>query len=85
MTEAEATKAVADKLVGNTITSVSYMSEEIAKDWGFSRRPITLMLSDGHQLIILADDEANDGGSVFTSYEDLQIVPTLRFLKAQEG
>jgi len=80
MTDSDAhwKKAVADKLVGKTITYVSYMSEEIAKDWGFSRRPITLMLSDGHELIILADDEANNGGSIFTSYEDLPIIPSLR-------
>jgi|TARA_R110000751_G_scaffold60450_1_gene126179 hypothetical protein len=77
MTEAEWTEAITDKLVGKTIKSVSYMSEEIADDWGLYSRPITLLLSDGCKLIIMADDEGNDGGSIFTSYKDLETIPTL--------
>ena len=54
------------------------MSKDEAEEWGWYNRPIQLMLSDGHQLLISQDDEGNDGGSVFTSYEDLPIIPTLR-------
>ena len=71
-------KAVAHKLVGKEIVSVSFMSKEEAEEWGWYNRPIQLRLSDGHQLIISQDDEGNDGGSVFTSYEELPIIPTLR-------
>jgi hypothetical protein len=76
-TEERWTKAVADKLVGKEIVSVSYMSEETAKEWGWYSRPIQIDLSDGHQLLISKDDEGNDGGSIFTSYEDLSTIPTI--------
>ena len=71
-------KAVAHHLVGQKIVSVSFMSKTEAEEWGWYNRPIQLMLSDGHQLLISQDDEGNDGGSIFTSYKDLPIIPTLR-------
>tara|TARA_R110000824_G_scaffold401717_1_gene614098 strand:+ start:1022 stop:1255 length:234 start_codon:yes stop_codon:yes gene_type:complete len=77
MTEAEWTEAVADKLVGKTIQSVGFMSPEDAGEWGWHSRPIQLNLSDGHQLLVSRDDEGNDGGSVFTTYEDLPVIPVL--------
>jgi hypothetical protein len=54
------------------------MSKTEAEEWGWYSRPIQLNLSDGHQLLISQDDEGNDGGSVFTTYEDLPVIPTLR-------
>tara|TARA_R110000751_G_scaffold25184_2_gene68652 strand:+ start:555 stop:788 length:234 start_codon:yes stop_codon:yes gene_type:complete len=77
MTEEKWTKAVADKLVGKTIESVEFMSKEGAEEWGWYHRPIKLNLSDGHQLLISKDDEGNDGGSIFTTYEDLPVIPVL--------
>jgi hypothetical protein len=71
-------KAVAHHLVGQKIVSVSFMSKTEAEEWGWYSRPIQLNLSDGHQLLISQDDEGNDGGSVFTTYEDLPVIPTLR-------
>ena len=77
MTEAKWTKAVADKLVGKTITSVEFMSVSEADEWDWYSRPLTIRLSDGHQLIISKDDEGNDGGSIFTSYDEIPTIPTL--------
>jgi len=71
------TKSVAEKLIGLEIVSVSYMSEKNAEAWGWYSRPIEITLSDGHSLLISTDDEGNNGGSVFTSYEDLPTIPTL--------
>jgi len=77
MTEATWTEAVVDKLVGKTIKSVEFMSTSKADEWMWSKRPLTIRLSDGHELIISMDDEGNDGGSIFTSYEDLPTIPAL--------
>jgi len=77
MTEKKWTADVAAKLVGKTIESVSFMSEETANEWDWYHRPLQINLSDGHQLIISKDDEGNDGGSILTSYEDLPTIPTL--------
>jgi len=77
MTETEWKKAISNKLVGKTIKDVSFMPHDDAEEWGWYKRPIMINLSDGHQLIISQDDEGNDGGSVFTSYEDLPVIPTL--------
>ena len=77
MTEAKWEKAVADKLVGKTIKSVEFMSAESAEEWMWSKRPLQILLSDGHQLIISQDDEGNNGGSIFTTYEDLPVIPVL--------
>lgn len=77
MTEAQWTKAVTDKLVGKTIKSVSFMTQDLADEWGWYSRPLQINLSDGHQLIISKDDEGNDGGSIFTTYEDLPTIPVL--------
>ena len=77
MTDLQWKKAVADKLVGKTIKSVSFMTQSEADDWGWSKRPLQINLSDGHQLLISQDDEGNNGGSVFTTYEDLPTIPVL--------
>ena len=77
MTDAQWKKAVADKLVGKTIKSVSFMTQVEADEWGWYKRPLQINLSDGHQLLISQDDEGNDGGSVFTTYEDLPVIPVL--------
>jgi hypothetical protein len=81
MTDAQWTKAVADKLVGKTIKSVSFMTQEVAEKWGWCNRPLQINLSDGHKLLISKDDEGNDGGSIFTTYEDLPTIPTLKEIR----
>ena len=77
MTESKWRKAVEDKLIGKEITEVSFMSKAQADSWGWYKRPIILGLSDGNQLIISQDDEGNNGGSIFTSYDDLPVIPVL--------
>jgi hypothetical protein len=78
MKEAEWTEEIAKLIVGKTITQVEYMSEELADEWGWYKRPLMIRLSDGHQLIISQDDEGNDGGAVFTTYDaPLSVFPVM--------
>lgn len=66
-------------LKGKTIVDVFYMSETEAEEWGWYKRPIVMVLDDHTQLIVSADDEGNDGGSIFyASKEELDgVLPTL--------
>lgn len=66
-------------LEGRTIVQAFYMSEAEAEEWGWYKRPIIMILDDDTQLMISADDEGNDGGSLFyANKEELDgVLPTL--------
>ena len=57
-------KRMTKALVGKKITSVRYMTSEEAKESGWCKQPLLIKLDDGLTIIPLADDEANDGGSL---------------------
>ena len=46
------------------IIKVEYMSEDEADSYGWSNRPITFILNDNTRLIVMRDDEGNDGGAL---------------------
>jgi hypothetical protein len=52
-------------LLGQTIVSVNYMSEENAEQMGWYKRPIVFKLSNGTICYLSCDDEGNDGGAMF--------------------
>ena len=54
-------------LLGQTIVSVNYMSEENAEQMGWYKRPIVFKLSNGTICYLSCDDEGNDGGALFFS------------------
>ncbi len=64
-------------LVGKTIKSVEYMTEERAKEWDWYKRPIEIEFTDGTSMLLSSDDEGNDGGSAFTNIDGLQTIPSL--------
>lgn len=67
-------------LEGRTILQAFYMSEEEAnEEFGWHSRPLIIELDNGTQLVISADDEGNDGGSLFyaTDEEPNGVLPTL--------
>jgi hypothetical protein len=68
-------KRIAAKLVGKTISAVQYMTLKEAEDIGFYRRPLVVHFSDGSYIYSSADDEGNDAGALFTSFEDLPTIP----------
>jgi formylmethanofuran dehydrogenase subunit C len=67
-------------LEGRTIVEVFYMSsEEADENFGWYSRPVVMRLNDGTEVIVSADDEGNDGGSLFytTEEEPNGVLPTL--------
>lgn len=64
-------------LVGRNIVAVEYLSQEETVGLGWSKRPIVLVLDDGDLLFPSMDDEGNNGGSLFTTKDDLPCIPTL--------
>lgn len=67
-------------LEGRTIVQAFYMSEEEAdEEFGWSSRPLIIILDNDTNLIISADDEGNDGGSLFyaSKEEPNGVLPTL--------
>ena len=51
-------------LLGKKIVRVEYMNETEADNYGWSKRPITFVLDDDTRLIVMQDDEGNDGGAL---------------------
>ncbi|MEM9281832.1 MAG: hypothetical protein AAGA96_08400 [Verrucomicrobiota bacterium] len=62
-------------LVGRKIQSVRYMTVEEAEEWMFTSRPLVLKLDNGLFLIPLSDDEGNDGGALFTTDPEVEVLP----------
>lgn len=64
-------------LIGKTIRRVRYLTGSERDDLGWNKCPLVIEFEDGHWLVPMADDEGNDGGSLWTSSaSDLSIIPT---------
>jgi hypothetical protein len=59
------TKVAKETLEGRTIVSVRYMSAKEQEDLGWSGKSVVFVLDNGTQAWLSADDEGNDGGSLF--------------------
>lgn len=71
-------KDIEKVVLGKKIVKVQYMTEQDAQDnFAWYKRPIILTLEDGTELIPMADDEGNDGGSIYTTNKDLQTIPVI--------
>jgi len=68
-------------LVNSTIVKVEYMPQEEVEEMGWFRSPLCMLLkrSDGTMfwLYPTADDEGNDGGSLFTTIKEYPCAPVL--------
>tara|TARA_R110000751_G_scaffold115549_1_gene214951 strand:- start:7711 stop:7962 length:252 start_codon:yes stop_codon:yes gene_type:complete len=71
------TNLVQKALVGKKIVGVEYLPKKYLKEWMWYKRPIVLKLDDGTMLIPQMDDEGNDGGAIWTSIEELQVIPVI--------
>lgn len=64
-------------LKGRRITSVRYLTDKEMDDVGWHRRPVCLCLDNGTWLIVVADNEGNDGGALQVITNEFKLIPTL--------
>ena len=65
-------------LIGKTIKNVIYIPLKDCKDRYWSKSPIAIELNDGNWIYPTSDDEGNNGGAMYTTFEDLPIIPVYR-------
>lgn len=68
----------AGKLVGRTIIGFRYLTDEEKGHMGWDASAPVLILDDGTAIWPSADDEGNDAGALFTTLDDVPIVPVIR-------
>ena len=61
--------------VGRKIINVELLSKKETEDMDWYSRPCAFQLDNGVWFYPSADDEGNNGGSLFTTAKDLPIVP----------
>ena len=71
-------KRAAALLVGKKIVNVRYLTEAEQEEMGWFGSPLVLFLDDGTQVFASSDDEGNDAGALFTSDDNLPVIPVIR-------
>jgi hypothetical protein len=66
------------QLKGKTIADVRYMTEDEAREMMWYHRPLVIIFTDGSYIFPSQDDEGNDGGAMYTSFEKLPVIPVMR-------
>jgi len=66
-----------EKLKGRTIVDVCYLTDGEQDDLGWSRKSLVLIFEDGNYIFASSDDEGNDAGALFTSWDDLPTIPVV--------
>ena len=71
-------KKIMKKLLNRKIVDIRIMDKEEleANAWDF--RSIVITLDDGEMIYPSMDDEGNEAGAIFTTYEDLPTIPVMR-------
>lgn len=64
-------------LKGKTIKTVRYLNDEELEQFGWDRRSLVIFFTDGSYITPSADDEGNDAGALFTSFEGLEVIPVI--------
>jgi hypothetical protein len=70
-------KQARDMLIGRKIVKVEWMTSQEAEDCGWSGRPICILLDNGIWIYPSRDDEGNDAGSLFSSNEEIPVLPVI--------
>tara|TARA_R100000750_G_C2263791_1_gene64790 strand:- start:215 stop:376 length:162 start_codon:yes stop_codon:yes gene_type:complete len=53
------------------------MNQKELDDLGWEQTPLVIFFNDGSYMFPSQDDEGNDGGSLFTSFKDLSVIPVI--------
>ena len=65
-------------LLGKKIIQVKYVDTEEAEKYMWHKRPISFTLDDNTRLIVMQDDEGNDGGALCYLNSDVDdVLPVL--------
>ena len=70
-------KEIEKNLLGKTITGIRYMSAAEVEHFGWYDKAVIIQLNDGGELMASADDEGNNAGAIFTTYEGLEVIPVM--------
>ena len=70
-------KRASKHLVGKKIVQVRYLNKKELDDLGWDQIPLVMFFNDGSYMFPSQDDEGNDGGSLFTSFKDLSVIPVI--------
>jgi len=71
------TDKIAKHLIGRKITKVEYIPTEEMDENMWYKRPISILLDDGHWITPMMDDEGNDGGAMCTTIKELRTIPVI--------
>ena len=69
------TKLINKHLKGKTIKEVRYLTDKEMEEFGWFHRPVVIFFIGGGYLIPSSDDEGNEGGAIFTSFDGLECIP----------
>jgi hypothetical protein len=71
-------KEIRDFLKGKTIKEVRYMTDKECSEMMWYNKPLVIVFTDGSWIFPSCDDEGNDGGALFTSSDELPVIPVMR-------
>lgn len=67
---------IVESLVGKKIKHIRYMSDEEMEKFGWSKRPIIILIEGGTLIIPQSDDEGNEGGAMIVINNKFNVIPT---------
>lgn len=70
-------KRIGEFLVGKTIKEVRYLTDEEVEGLGWFTKALVIIFADGSYIFPSADDEGNDAGALFTSDDNLPVIPVV--------
>lgn len=67
-----------NELLNRKIVKVRYLTQQECDDMMWDHRPVAMLLDNGVWIFPSADDEGNNGGSLFLTSKTTPCLPVLR-------